>query len=174
MTNWSEYARHFIITSDFDAALISTVNNGTSAGVVASVRNRWYSNPLSTRTNEDRVLCPNPRLAGRVMRVMGREIQVVTAYVEHSVRFRSEINANLMHDVCFLTRDGRLLFYLGRQTSISLLACGKTRLSKEAVVGFKSWELRLSHQSGPRTHAELVEVRASDKFFGQDHVQHRC
>ena len=36
VTNWSEHARHFIITSDFDAALISTVNNGTSAGVVAS------------------------------------------------------------------------------------------------------------------------------------------
>ena len=32
------------------------------------------SNPFC---DEDRVLCPNPRLAGRVMRVTGREIQVV-------------------------------------------------------------------------------------------------
>ena len=24
------------------------------------------------------------------------------------------------------------------------------------------------------THAELVEVRASDTFLGKDHVQHRC
>ena len=87
--------------------------------------------------------------------------------------FRSEINANLMHDVCFLTRDGRSPFILGGQTSISLLACGKTRLSMEAVVGFKSWELRLPHQSGPRTHAGQVEVRASDTFLGKDHVQRR-
>ena len=100
------------------------------------------------------------------MRVMGREIQVVPACVELSVGFRSEIIGNLMHDVCFLTRDGRSPFIMEGQTSISLLACGKTRLSMEAVVGFKSWELRLSHQSGPRTHAELVEVRASDTFFG--------
>ena len=77
VTTWSEHARHYILTSDFDAALISethlrkerllsavteakksgwagtgsaatnTVNNGTSAGVLALVRKRWFSKPLS-------------------------------------------------------------------------------------------------------------------------------
>ena len=36
-----------------------------------------------------------------------------TAYFEHSVGFRSDINANLMQEVCFLTRDGKLPFILG-------------------------------------------------------------
>ena len=44
---------------------------------------------------------------------MGREILLLIAYFEHSVGFRSDINANLMHDVCFLTRDGRFPFILG-------------------------------------------------------------
>ena len=58
-------------------------------------------------------LCTNPRLAGRVIRVEGRGILLFTAYFEHSVGFRSDINASLMQDVCFLTRDGKLPFILG-------------------------------------------------------------
>ena len=38
---------------------------------------------------------------------------MLTAYFEHSVGFRSDTNANLMQDVCFLTRDGRFPFILG-------------------------------------------------------------
>ena len=143
VTAWSEHARHFILTSDFDAVLfsethqeeaklvavvkeakksawpgtgsaaISTASNGASAGVLALVRTRWSSKPLSICTDEAGVLCPIPRLAERVNRVTGREILLLTAYFEHSVGFRSDINANLMHDVCFLTRDGRLPFNLG-------------------------------------------------------------
>ena len=71
VTSWSEHAKHYILTSDFDAALISethlereklvtavkaamklpwagtgsaaisTANNGASAGVLALVRTRW-------------------------------------------------------------------------------------------------------------------------------------
>ena len=44
---------------------------------------------------------------------MGREMLLFTAYFEHSVGFRSDINANLMQDVSFLTRDGKLAFILG-------------------------------------------------------------
>ena len=44
---------------------------------------------------------------------MGREILLFTAYFEHSVCFRSDINASLMQDVCYLTRDGKLPFILG-------------------------------------------------------------
>ena len=143
VTTWSEHAKHFILTSDFDAALIaethlereklviaakearkiswagtgsaatSTASNCTSAGVLALVRTRWFSKPLSICTDEAGFFCPNPRLAGRVIRVMGREILLFTAYFEHSVGFRSDINANLMQDVCLLTRDGKLPFILG-------------------------------------------------------------
>ena len=143
VTTLSELAKHYILASDFDAALvsethlereklvtaaqrtrkfswagtgsaaISTARNGTSAGVLALVRTRWVSKPLSTCTDEDGVLCPNPRLTGRVIRVMSREILLFTAYFEHSVGFRSHINANVMQDVCFLTRDGKLPFILG-------------------------------------------------------------
>ena len=143
VTTWSEHARHYILTSDFDATLISethlrkegllsavteakksgwagtgsaatnTVNNGTSAGVLTLVRKRWFSKPLSICSDDAGILCPNSRLAGRVIRVMGREILLLTAYFEHSVGFRSDTNANLMQDVCFLTRDGRFPFILG-------------------------------------------------------------
>ena len=129
VTAWSEHARHCILTSDFDAAPISetrlgreklvtgaeeartssrsgtssaainTANDGTSAGVLALVRTCWFSKPLSVCTDEAGVLYPNPRLAGSVIRAMGKEILLLTAYFEHSVGFRSDINANLMHDV---------------------------------------------------------------------------
>ena len=76
VTTWSEHARHYILTSDFDATLISethlrkegllsevteakksgwagtgsaatnTVNNGTSAGVLTLVRKRWFFQAL--------------------------------------------------------------------------------------------------------------------------------
>ena len=133
MTTWSEHARHYILTSDFDAALISethlgkerllsavteakksgwagtgsaaanTVNHGTSAGVLALVRKHWFSKPLSICSDDAGILCLTSRLAGRVIRVMGREILLFTAYFEHSVGFRSDTKANLMQDVCFLT-----------------------------------------------------------------------
>ena len=130
VTTWSEHAKHFILTSDFDAALIaenhlereklviaakearniswagtgsaatSTASNCTSAGVLALVRTRWFSKPLSICTDEAGFFCSNPRLAVRVIRVMVREILLFTAYFEHSVGFRSDNNANLMQDVC--------------------------------------------------------------------------
>ena len=95
------------------AAQQQTLNNGTSAGVLALVRKRSFSKPLSLCSDDTGILCPNSRLAGRVIRVMGREILLLTAYFEHSVGFRSDTNANLMQDVCFLTRDGRFPFVLG-------------------------------------------------------------
>ena len=85
----------------------------TTARVLALVRKRWFSKPLSICRDDAGILCPNSRLAGRVIRVMGREILLLTAYFEHSVGFRSDTNANLMQDVCFLTRDGRFPFILG-------------------------------------------------------------
>ena len=102
---WSEHARHYILTSDVDAALISenhrgreklvtaakearksswagtgraaidTANNGTRAGVLALVRTPCFSKHLSTCTDEARVL---------------KEILLLTAYFEHSVGFRSD------------------------------------------------------------------------------------
>ena len=89
---------------------ISTASNGTSAGVLALVRTRWFSTPSSICTDETGILCPNPRLAGRIT---GRETLLLTACFEHSVGFRSDNNANLMQDVCFLTRDGKFPFILG-------------------------------------------------------------
>ena len=150
VTAWSEHARHYILTSNFDAALtsethlgrdklviavtearksswagtgcaaITTANNGTSAGVLALVRTRWSSKPLSTRTDEAGVLCTNPRLVVRVIRVVGREMLQLTAYFEHSAGFRCHINVNLMHDVCFLTRDGKLPCTFGADFNFSL------------------------------------------------------
>ena len=93
-------------------------NNGTSAGVLALVRNRWFSKPLSICSDDAGTLCPNSRLAGRVIRVMGREILLLTAYFEHSVGVRSDTNANLMQDVCFLTRDGRFPFSLWQDLTL--------------------------------------------------------
>ena len=124
------------------SAAISTANNGTNAGVLALARNRWYSKPWSICTDEAGVPCPNPRLAERVIRFMGRKIMVLTTYFKHSVGFRSEIDANLMHDVCSLTRDGRRPLILAGGLQFSRLVWSKTCLFMEAVFGFKSSELR--------------------------------
>ena len=189
VTTWSEHAKHYILTSDFDAALISethlereklvtaakearkftwagtgseaisTASNGTSAGVLALVRTRWFSKPLSICADAAGVLCPTPRLAGRVIWVMGREI-LMTAYFEDSIGFRSDINANLMQDVCFLTRDGKLPFIFWERISISRQDCGKTvharRQSLVTEVGsISQW----SFQREPHTRAVQAKVK---------------
>ena len=62
------------------SAATSTASNGTSAGVLTLVRSRWFSKPLSICIDEAGFLCPNPRLAGRVIHVMGREILLFTFF----------------------------------------------------------------------------------------------
>ena len=54
---------------------------------------------------------------------MGREMLLLTAFFEHSVGFRSDVNAILMFDVCFLTKDMKLPFIW---EWISHPVCGKT------------------------------------------------
>ena len=66
------------------SAAISTANNGASAGVLALVRTRWFSKPLSICTCG---IAPNPRLAGRVIRVMGRVDFVVYSLFRALRRF---------------------------------------------------------------------------------------
>ena len=156
VTAWSTHARHYILTSDFDAALtsethlereklvttaeearksswagsgsaaVSTANNGTCAGVLALVRTRWFSKPLSICTDEAGVLCPNPRLAGRVIGVMGREILLLAAYFEHSVGCRSDINANLCM-TCVLSRETENSHSSWERISTSHPVCGRTQ-----------------------------------------------
>ena len=131
---------NILLTSDFDATLISethfrkeglltavteakksgwagtgsaatnTVNNGTSAGVLTLVRKRWFSKPLSICSDDAGILCPNSRLAGRVIRVMGREILLLTAYFEHSVGFRSDTSDAARLECTFEGRKPRCSF----------------------------------------------------------------
>ena len=89
--------------------------------------------PLSVCTDETGVVCPNPRLAGRVIRVMGGEILLFTAHIEHT---------NLMQDMCFLTRDGKLPFILGADFNFP-----PSLWRMAAAFGFGSWE----HQRQPHT-----------------------
>ena len=89
----------------------------------------------------------------RVIRVMGREILLLTAYFEHSVGFRSDTNANLMQDVCFLTRDGRCPFTFGGQV------CGKICLCMEVASGPSNSVHRWSFRKAPRTRVVRVEAK---------------
>ena len=118
VTTWSEHAKHYILTSDFDATLISETHfrkEGLLSAVTEAKKSGWAGTGSAAQRHECRRARTGPktRLAGRVIRVMGREILSLTAYFEHSVGFRSDSNANLMQDVCFLTRDGRFPFILG-------------------------------------------------------------
>ena len=155
VTAWSEHAKHYILTfisethlesgklvtaakearifswAGTGSAAISTASHGTSAGVLALVRSRWFSKPLPFCTDEAGVLCPNPRLAGRVIRVMGREILLLTAYFEYSVGFRNDIGAGLMRDVT----EGLHSFW--ERNSISRQACGKTCPCMEVASGVR-------------------------------------
>ena len=133
--------------------------NGTSAGVLALVHSRWFSKPSSLCTDEAEVLCPNPRLAGRVIRVMGTEILLLTAYFEHSVGFRSDINANLMQDVCFLKRDGKQPFILGADFNFP-----PSLWQDVSTHGGNLWLRNLEHQWlsqwTPHTRAVQVQVKS--------------
>ena len=99
MTTWSEHAKHYILTSDFDAALISETHLEREKLVIAAKEARKFSwavlavrrpalqataqvreyshwsahvgfpSPCPYVVDEAGFLCPNPRLAGRVIRV---------------------------------------------------------------------------------------------------------
>ena len=179
MTAWSEHARHYILTSDFAAALISethlrrdklvsaatearksswagtgsaaisTANNGANAGVLASVRT-----PLSICTDEAGVFCPNPRLAERVIRVMGREMSLLTALVS------AAISMPIRCTTCVFSREMGNSHLSWERTSISHPACGKTCLFVEAASGSTSWEHRWSLQWVPHTRASQAGVKS--------------
>ena len=109
----------------------------------------WFSKPLSVCTDTACVLCPNPRLAGRVIRVMGREILLLTAYSE-----QSDARRVLSHE------RRRTPIHVGSGfISTSPLVCGKICIFMEAVLGSKSWERRWS-QLVPHARAGLVGVRS--------------
>ena len=66
-------------------AAISAASNGTSVGVLALVRTRRFSEPLSTCADEAGIHCPNPRLAKMVIRVMGRETSLLCHFEAEGV-----------------------------------------------------------------------------------------
>ena len=62
MRHWKEWgAKHEYeeLRKECGSA-INTANNGTIAGVLALVRTRWFSKPLSVCSDEAGVRCPNP------------------------------------------------------------------------------------------------------------------
>ena len=122
------------------------------------VRKRWFSKPLSICSDDAGIRCPNSRLAGRVIRVMGREISLLTANFEHSIGFRSDINANLMHDVCFSREVGGFPSFLVR-ISISRQVCGKICLCMEAASGSSNWVHRWSFRKAPRSRVGRAEAK---------------
>ena len=141
------------------SAATSTASKGTSAGVLALVRTRWFSKPLSTGIDEAGFLRPNPRLTGRVIRVICREILLFTAYFEHPVGFRSDINANLMQDVCLFTRDGKLLFISGADFNFPAKLVARPVHARRQSVASETGEHQWSFQGEPHTHVPCSEMR---------------
>ena len=148
--------RHYILTSDFDAALRfwEERNRGCRQrgkdifmGWHGAVQQSTLQTMVEVREyphwfvhfgflymhRRSQSSLPNPRLAGRVFRVMGKEILLLTAYFENSVGFHSDINATI----------------LGERISISHPVCGKTCLFMQPASGSKSWEHRWSLQWVP-------------------------
>ena len=110
MTTWSEHAKHYILTSDFDAALISETHLERERNWCLLKKKRENSHGQarqcgdqhckqrqkcgSTRTGPHTLVlqalvhmhqgswffCSNPPLAERVIRVMGREIVVYSSF----------------------------------------------------------------------------------------------
>ena len=187
VTTWSEHAKHYILKSDFDAALISethldreklvtaakarkfswagtgspaisTASNGTSAGVLALVRTRSFSKPLSICTDEAGVLCPNKRLAGRVIRVEGRDFHVYSLF--RALRSFLQRHQRQFDARRVFSHERRKAFYsFWERISISRQACGKTCPCMAAVFGFGSWEHQWSFQRNPHTRAVQAKAR---------------
>ena len=124
--------------ADTGSAVMSTVNKGTNAGFVAFVRTRSYSKPfLSAQTRLAFSAPTHFWRRGSSVSCMSSEILLLTSYFEHPVGFRSEINVNLMHDMCFLTRDGRLPLISGADCNFPPSPWQDSTLLG-AVCGFKS------------------------------------
>ena len=137
------------------SAAISTASNGISAEVLALVRTRWFSKPLSMYRRSWSSLLQH-KIDGRVIQVTGREILLLTVYFDHFVGFRNDINANLML-TCVFSRGMEDSHLSWERTSISHPACGKTGPPMEAPSGSKSLEHRWSLQSVPHTHVPYTQ-----------------
>ena len=121
---WSAHARHYVPTSDFVALTSTHVGRDTLVTAVTEARkSSWARAVLQTmvQVREYSHAFARVGLSEPLCVLTKREFSAPTPgeghschgqYSEHSVGFLSDINANLMHDV-FLTRDGKLPFYLG-------------------------------------------------------------
>ena len=173
VTTWSKHARHCILTSDFDATLISETHLGKEGLLARAAQQQtllkvrvqgcshWSENVGFPSPCQFAVtmLVFSPRLAGRVTRVMGREILLLTAYFEHSVGFRSDIHANLMQDVCFLTRNGRFSFIFGCGFQLSAKSVARSVSARRWHLDQANWVHRWSFRKAPRTRVGRVEAQ---------------
>ena len=128
--------------------------------VLALVRTQCFSDPLSECTDEVGIPYSNPLLAVRVVRVMGREILLLTMYFEYYVGFRRGINANLMHDVCFLTRGGKVLFILRADFNFPPSLWQDLCAAHGGCLWIQKLEHRWSLQWIPHTRAEQAGVKS--------------
>ena len=101
--------------------------------------NVGFSKPLSICSDDAGILCPNSRLAGRVIRVMGREILLLTAYFEHSVGFRSDTNCQF---------DARRVFSHERWEVPIHSGCGFQLSAKLMARSDSAWRWHLDQATG--------------------------
>ena len=72
-----------------------------------------FLSPLSICTDEAGFSLPQPTIGREGHTCRGQGDFLFTAYFEHCVGFRSDTNANLMQDVCFLTERRKASFHSG-------------------------------------------------------------
>ena len=106
---------------------------------------------------------------------MGGEILVLTTYFEHSFCFRSDINANLMQDVCFLTRDGKLPFILGSRFQLPVQLVARPVHARRQPMASETGIIS-GHSRGNHTHVpsrQRSEARHHRLFLGVNTHQTR-
>ena len=158
VTTWSEHAKHYILTSDFDATLISETHlgkegllsavteakksgwAGTGSGATNTANNGWFSKPLSICSDDAGFLGPNSRLAGRVIRVMHGQGDFVT----HSV-FRALGRFPQRHQCQF--DAGRVFSHEGWEVSLHS-GCGLQLFAKLVARSVSTWRWHLDQATG--------------------------
>ena len=167
VTTWSEHAKHYILTSDFVAALISethlereklvTAVRRSALQAVAQVReySHWsahvgFPNPCQSAVTMLVFSAPtHDWKGGSYASWVGRFCCLLL--ISSTPLVSAAISTPIWCKTCVFSRETESFLSFWEQISTSRQTCGKTCPCTEAVFGFRNWEHQWSFQGEPHT-----------------------
>ena len=96
-----------------------TCDNGTCAGTMALAKHHWHSKPLTNCIDQEGLLNPGSRLAGRVVTIKQCDILCLAGHLLSGGTIDCDVNFEVIQEVELLTCGGRRPFIWGLDANLT-------------------------------------------------------